>query len=58
MQDFSRIKQKFSDLNCCVIIPTYNNGGTLERVITDVLNYTDDLIIVNDGSTDNTPQII
>jgi len=58
MPDFTTIKQQFSRLKCCVIIPTYNNGGTLERVITDVLNYTDDLIIVNDGSTDNTPQII
>jgi len=58
MQDFSLIKQKFSDLKCCVIIPTYNNDRTLEKVIGDVLNYTDDVIIMNDGSTDDTPQII
>jgi glycosyltransferase involved in cell wall biosynthesis len=58
MQDFSLIKQKFTDLKCCVIIPTYNNDRTLEKVIEDVLKFTDNLIIVNDGSTDNTPQII
>jgi glycosyltransferase involved in cell wall biosynthesis len=58
MQDFPEIRQKFSDLKCCVIIPTYNNDRTLERVIREVLNYTDDVIIVNDGSTDNTSQII
>jgi len=58
MQDFPGIKQKFSDLKCCVIIPTYNNDRTLEKVIGEVLHYTDDLIIINDGSTDDTPQII
>ena len=58
MQDYSLVKQKFSDLNCCVIIPTYNNDRTLEKVIEDVLNYTNDVIIMNDGSTDDTPQII
>ena len=58
MQDYSLIKQKFSDLKCCVIIPTYNNDRTLEKVIEDVLNYTNDVIIMNDGSTDDTPQII
>jgi glycosyltransferase involved in cell wall biosynthesis len=42
----------------CVIIPTYNNDQTLERVITDVLKITKDVIVVNDGSTDNTQQII
>jgi glycosyltransferase involved in cell wall biosynthesis len=58
MQDLSLIKQKFSDLGCCVIIPTYNNDRTLEKVIEDVMNYTDDLIIVNDGSTDDTARIV
>ena len=58
MQDYSLIKQKFTDLKCCVIIPTYNNDRTLEKVVRDVLNYTDDLIIMNDGSTDDTPRII
>jgi glycosyltransferase involved in cell wall biosynthesis len=58
MQDFSGIKKKFSDLKCCVIIPTYNNDRTLEKIIGDVLNYTDDLIVVNDGSTDETSRII
>lgn len=42
----------------CVLIPTYNNAGTLRDVITDVLNYTSDVIVVNDGSTDSTRQIL
>lgn len=42
----------------CVIIPTYNNGQTLKQVIDDVLKITKDVIVVNDGSTDNTGQIL
>lgn len=48
----------FRSLKCCVIIPTYNNHKTLERVVDGVLKYTDSIIIVNDGSTDSTPQIL
>ncbi len=52
------IQAKFKQLQVCVIIPTYNNHGTLPAVITDVLAYTDQVIVVNDGSTDSTPAII
>lgn len=52
------ITQRLSDLKCCIIIPTYNNEKTLQRVINGVLAYTADLIIVNDGATDSTPTIL
>lgn len=52
------IQAKFKQLQVCVIIPTYNNQGTLATVITDVLAYTDQVIVVNDGSTDSTQAII
>ena len=42
----------------CVLIPTYNNAGTLRDVITDVLNYSSDVIVVNDGSTDKSGSIL
>ena len=42
----------------CVVIPTYNNENTLENVIREVLQVTADIIVVNDGSTDRTPQIL
>jgi len=42
----------------CVIIPTYNNAKTLKRVIDAVLNYTNHIFIVNDGSTDETADIL
>ena len=44
-----------------VIIPTYNREGILGRSIESVLNqtYTEfELIIVDDGSTDNTRQLV
>lgn len=42
----------------CVLIPTYNNEKTLRRVIDGVLEYSDNIIIVNDGSTDSTQEIL
>src|SRR5690554_497866 len=44
----------------CVIIPTYNNEKTLNRVIDGVLDYfkVSEIIIVNDGSTDATESIL
>jgi len=47
-------------INCCVIIPTFNNDKTLGRVIQDVLKYTDEnrIIVVNDGATDTTGQVL
>lgn len=50
--------QNFKTLGCCVIIPTFNNERTLDSVIRGVLGYTDQVIIVNDGSTDSTRQIL
>lgn len=45
-------------LKCCVLIPTYNNPKTLKKILDGVLEYTEDIIVVNDGSTDNTAQIL
>jgi glycosyltransferase involved in cell wall biosynthesis len=51
-------KSKMRALNCCVIIPTYNNQQTIAGVIEDVLEYAPDVIVVNDGATDNTSEIL
>lgn len=47
-------------IHACVIVPTYNNDKTLERVLTGVLafSYGNDVIVVNDGSTDNTDAVL
>lgn len=52
------VHQKIIDLNVCVLIPTYNNNRTLKRVIDGVLQYTQNIIVVNDGSTDATSKIL
>ena len=48
----------FKQLGCCVLMPTYNNAGTLRKVILGVLEYSADVIVVNDGSTDATADIL
>jgi len=58
MPDKSQIQEKFLTLQCCVIIPTYNNAATLKKVIDDVMEYTTNIIVVNDGSTDDTQTIL
>lgn len=47
-----------SGVHACVIVPTYNNGKTLRRVIDSVLQHTSNIIVVNDGSTDQTTAIL
>ncbi|MDR1860296.1 MAG: glycosyltransferase family 2 protein [Bacteroidales bacterium] len=42
----------------CVIIPTFNNGRYLSGVLDSVLQYSSDVIVVNDGSTDGTDAIL
>ena len=50
-------KERFDELKACVIIPTYNNAATLGGVIEGVSLYTGHIIVVNDGSTDDTAAI-
>ena len=52
------IHQKFIDHKICVLIPTYNNEQTLKSVIDSVLEFTTNILVVNDGSTDSTSQIL
>ena len=42
----------------CVIIPTYNNAGSLVEVTEKVLSLNIPLIVVNDGSTDETEKTL
>ncbi len=52
------VSDLFKELKICVIIPTYNNDKTLANVIDRVRVYTDNIIVVNDGATDNTSKIL
>lgn len=58
MTEPATYKEKFDNLKVCVIIPTYNNEKSLAAVIEAVHAYTNHIIVVNDGSTDNTGSII
>jgi len=55
---FAEVQNAISEKNICISIPTYNNEKTLRRVIDGVLEYTDHVIVVNDGATDTTPLIL
>ncbi len=54
----SRCREKLKELKCCVVMPTYNNAGTIESVVREVLQYCEDVIVVNDGCTDGTSHIL
>ena len=41
-------------MKTCVIIPVYNSEKLIADVLKSVLQYTENLIVVNDGSTDGT----
>lgn len=51
-------KSTFKELECCVIIPTYNNASTIGKVAEAASTYCDDVYIVNDGCTDKTLSIL
>lgn len=51
-------QQRFEAQKCCVLIPTYNNAKTLKEVLESVLELTSNVIVVNDGSTDTTREIL
>ena len=52
------VQNAISERKICILIPTYNNEKTLRRVIDGVLEYTESIIVINDGSTDSTSDIL
>ena len=53
-----KTQERMRQLNACVVMPTYNNGGTLRDVVERVLRYCSDVIVVNDGCTDGSSDIL
>lgn len=58
MNNNSKLQHRFDALHICVLIPTYNNAMLIADVVKDVLQYTSNIIIVNDGSTDTTLEVL
>lgn len=56
--DFFRYRASFREMKCCVIVPTYNNDASLARILDETLQYTGQVIVVDDGSTDDTGSIL
>ncbi len=54
----SQYGEVFERLRCCVLIPTFNNAGFLNKLLEEVLSYRPAVIVVNDGSTDETATIL
>lgn len=47
-------RQLLRERGICVVIPTYNNAATISTVVSGALEQCLDVIVVNDGSTDDT----
>jgi glycosyltransferase involved in cell wall biosynthesis len=54
----TELKDFFKTQKICIIIPTFNNQNTIVEVIKDVEKYCSDILVVNDGSTDQTTELI
>ncbi|HTB26671.1 MAG TPA: DUF2062 domain-containing protein [Puia sp.] len=48
----------FERLKVCILVPTYNNAKTLENLLNDLKVFDAYIIVVNDGSTDDTENIL
>ncbi len=42
----------------CAVIPCFNEGRTIHQITTETLKYVDNVILVNDGSTDESLKLI
>lgn len=54
----ARADNNNQSMKYCVIVPTYNNSKTIGDVVSRILSVTSDVIVVNDGSTDPTAEIL
>lgn len=52
------VKNYLKENKIALLIPTYNNAQTLESVIAEAMQYSETVILVNDGSTDETDEIL
>ena len=54
----SHSKHLLHSRGICVVIPTYNNVGSIADVIERTKAQCEDVIVVNDGSNDGTEKIL
>lgn len=58
MPDPTHIDPRFDSLKVCILVPTYDNAGTLGALLKELQTYTRHIIVVNDGATDATGEIL
>ena len=56
--DLTQQQKVLRERGICVVMPTYNNGGTIGGVVVGALEQCQDVIVVNDGSSDATSSIL
>lgn len=56
--EIEHIRETIKRHKICVLIPTFNNAGTLRNVLISVMKYSPNVIVVNDGSTDHTDEVL
>ena len=56
--DAEQQKKLLRDRGICVVIPTYNNKTSIYKVVRETLCYCNDVIVVSDGCTDGTTEIL
>lgn len=54
----SELDSRMQALRCCILIPTYNNAPFLPALLTDLKVITKSVVVVNDGSTDGSGEIL
>lgn len=58
ISEIDKILEKLQHLKVAIIVPTYNNAGTLAAVIDSLVPYSTNIYVINDGSTDTTSYIL
>lgn len=53
-----RLQSQFDDYKACILLPTYNNAETIAAVVKASFLETTHVLVVNDGSTDNTLNVL
>ncbi len=53
-----QLQNLFLKYKVCILLPTYNNATSICKVIEDSLAQTTHVILINDGSTDNTLDLV
>lgn len=57
-RNYDPVSNELKPPTVCVLLPVYNNEKSIAHVIQSILEYTPNLIVINDGSTDNTEKEI